>query len=750
MPLPHGRGIIICTYTRNLMNLVKESLAKLLAQEDLIVEHRQVSTAQFNVDTRVLTLPTWNHSVNAVTDLLIAHEVGHALYTPNEWDFLKEIPQQFVNVCEDIRIEKLMKRRYAGLPKTFYAGYETLADEDFFQIEDIEWSKLNLADKLNVFFKIGNFSDVPFSEEEVPFRDKASKLETFEDVLELAKEVYTYCKGQMEQDKKEQEEKGSRPNLGQDNTEYEDGSGEQNPRPEEDIADDFNQNEPPDFPEGEDESEGLGEEGKEKPGGEEAGRGDGSNVKNGEPTVKTADNLEEAIKHLVNHSQGRENVYVELPPSLGKSVIISNKEVSEILDNFYQAKADLETQQDFSDEHELHMARYYYQSLKECDNEYNKFKTSNNKEVSYLVKEFECRKAASSYARASINRAGVLDTTKLHTYRYNEDLFKKVTTVPNGKNHGLIFNVDWSGSMHSAILPTIKQLITLVSFCRKVGIAYDVYLFTDAYSGSYRDEYNDIGQDAKNKVICHNFNMVNILTSSVNNRKHERQVKNVFRMAYSLAYRSVGVPHCLGMGGTPLNEAMISMNEIIPEFRSRTGAEKVHVISLTDGEGYPCGYGSEISRYGDKEGTRIWRKNIGGTTFLRDRKTGKTYKFECGHDQTATYVEQLRSRFPECEFMNIYLIGGQDWNRFKRMCMGRDYQAWDEADRIWKRTKSFICTTSYWTVQYAMHVGALDNNTEFEVEEDATKAQIKRAFSKSLGSKKMNKKILTSFIERIA
>ena len=80
----------------------------------------------------------------------------------------------------------------------------------------------------------------------------------------------------------------------------------------------------------------------------------------------------------------------------------------------------------------------------------------------------------------------------------------------------------------------------------------------------------------------------------------------------------------------------------------------------------------------------------------------------------------------------------------------QNYQQWEEADRIWKKTKSFICTTSYWTVQYAMHVGALDNNTEFEVEEDATKAQIKRAFSKSLGSKKMNKKILTSFIERIA
>ena len=43
-----------------------------------------------------------------------------------------------------------------------------------------------------------------------------------------------------------------------------------------------------------------------------------------------------------------------------------------------------------------------------------------------------------------------------------------------------------------------------------------------------------------------------------------------------------------------------------------------------------------------------------------------------------------------------------------------------------------------------------DNKAEFEVAEEATKAQIKKAFSKSLGNKKMNKKILSSFIERIA
>ena len=105
---------------------VKGTLAKLLAQEDLIVEHRQVETAQFDVEKRILTLPMWEKAEASVIDMLIAHEVGHALYTPNEWDFVKEIPLSYVNVVEDVRIEKLMKRRYAGIVKTFYNGYKDI------------------------------------------------------------------------------------------------------------------------------------------------------------------------------------------------------------------------------------------------------------------------------------------------------------------------------------------------------------------------------------------------------------------------------------------------------------------------------------------------------------------------------------------------------------------------------------------------------------------------------------------------
>ena len=66
-----------------------------------------------------------------------------------------------------------------------------------------------------------------------------------------------------------------------------------------------------------------------------------------------------------------------------------------------------------------------------------------------------------------------------------------------------------------------------------------------------------------------------------------------------------------------------------------------------------------------------------------------------------------------------------------------------------KQNHSSVQSSAY-TVQYALSIGALESDTEFEVAEDATKAQIKKAFSKSLNAKKMNKKILSSFIEQIA
>ena len=103
---------------------VKGQLAKLLATENLTIEHRKVSTAYFDVEKRILCLPIWKSASNTVYDLLVGHEVGHALFTPA--DELNDAPRAFVNVLEDARIERMMKVKYPGLRNTFFKGYKEL------------------------------------------------------------------------------------------------------------------------------------------------------------------------------------------------------------------------------------------------------------------------------------------------------------------------------------------------------------------------------------------------------------------------------------------------------------------------------------------------------------------------------------------------------------------------------------------------------------------------------------------------
>ena len=65
---------------------IKGSLAKLLATENLHVQHDAIATtASFNTATRVLTLPVLQTENQHVYDMFIGHEVGHALYTPEDW-----------------------------------------------------------------------------------------------------------------------------------------------------------------------------------------------------------------------------------------------------------------------------------------------------------------------------------------------------------------------------------------------------------------------------------------------------------------------------------------------------------------------------------------------------------------------------------------------------------------------------------------------------------------------------------------
>ena len=180
---------------------IKGNLARLLATENLIVEHRKVSTASFDVDRRVLTLPNWDKASSVVYDMLVGHEVGHALFTPNEdWTAEHDCPRDFVNVIEDARIEKLMKRKYPGLRKSFAGGYKELNDKDFFGIEGEDFNTFSLIDRINLHFKVGASAMIPFETDERQFLPRIDECETFEEALQIAVDIFEYSKKEKQQE----------------------------------------------------------------------------------------------------------------------------------------------------------------------------------------------------------------------------------------------------------------------------------------------------------------------------------------------------------------------------------------------------------------------------------------------------------------------------------------------------------------------------------------------------------------------
>lgn len=686
---------------------IKSQLAKLLATEDLIVENRNVATAQFNVETRVLTLPMWKRASESVYDMLVGHEVGHALFTPNE-DPPSHIPHQFINVVEDARIEKLMKRRYPGLSKSFYKGYKELAEEDFFCLEEEDVDNMNLADRLNLYYKIGNFEDIPFTKDEQDIVNMVADIETWGDTILAAEMLYKKCKQQKKQEYEQQQQ--SIP------TQQNGGSTE-------------SPNVPPSSGGDSNETNEVTEEELSK----EQSYG-GTNNDDEEPEVKTDQIFEEGAEELNgNIDTASDPRYIEIPKIDVDKLIVPNSVIQELLENYWDS---------YSDTPEV---------FEWADGQYAKFKRSAQKEVNYLVKEFECKKSADAYSRSAIARTGVLDCSKLHTYKYNEDLFKKVTIVPDGKNHGLIFILDWSGSMGDCILDTIKQLYNLVWFCNKVNIPYDVYAFTNSYSDSDRYQYVSdwkevTYQEVRKDVFCitPDFSLMQLLTSGGKKKDIERQLLNIWRVVFGIRnYVNYMIPRSMGLSGTPLNESMLCLHELIPAFKKNNGVQKVHTVILTDGEANALPVFSSYQMKGEE---KIGTVNIHGGDFVRNRKTGHTYKMEYSYSGfTNILLRNLRNTFPDVSFIGIRLCNNRDLRSFIR-----EHEFLSSAvEKQIKKDKSYTIKSSGYHSYFALLTGGLSNDTELDVEEGATKAKIKSAFVKNLKAKALNKKVLSQFMDLV-
>ena len=807
---------------------VKTLLAKLLATEDITVVHKNMPTAYFDTKNREMGLPILKNMSGDIYDLMTLHEVGHALWTdPEDWhkivsaDNDDDLPKSFINVTEDVRIERKIKDKYPGGRRAFRTGYEKLYKDDFFGTAKRDIQESNLADRINLHSKIGDITGLEFSKEEMEIYDLCNKAVTFDDAVEAARALYEYCKNSensddsefdmdhnfgfgddSEDDDEEFSMAGESPvdMESEDETESESGqSGEESEESEESEntesgnspADQFedapvsqeDQKMDQTSVESDDES---AEENSETPkemsrkGG--FGMGDVTNPMQADTVIEWEDR-----KRDLNVQDGRDYWYGNIPQSTLQNIV----DYKMIIDKCADYYSDI-------DENGQKFQSAVYQYL-------NKFEKESQKTINYMLKEFEMKKSADSYVRASIAKTGQLDMTKIHSYKYNEDLFKKVTVMPDGKNHGLIILVDWSGSMTRVIHDAFKQLMQIVWFCKRAGIQFEVYAFADHGMGDWfpegtnvRKEFSYSNYEANpfrnykiGDITVSDHVLLNMFSSRMSKMELKRNAHYICgatlqmmgcgydhytgkhllsewyeARAHEFYYARPHYPNGLHLGGTPLNGAIATLSTLVPEYRKKNNIQNLNVVIISDGASN--GDGGKIQETEEvvfdrhtyqkhKTGRMIFgtdRPDYNAVKHYVDPITKKQFKFK-GRDsasETEAHISVLRAR-TGCNVVGFYLAQSSKNGAIRRNDMYWLFpnQNLDEVRKELKKNRVAVADSFGYDEYYVIPTGNMALETEeLKVSSEMTKGRMAKAFMNHMRGKTLNRVLLNKFVQQIA
>jgi hypothetical protein len=555
----------------------KSILARLLARENITVEQTNHHTAFFDVERRILGLPYFKDVGNDLYDLLVGHEIGHALHTPADgWHSsttdIPGCPRSYVNIVEDIRIEKLVLREFPGLLGAFMRGYQDLLDRDFFGIKDEDVNKLSFMNRLNIFAKSRGLVEVKFNAKEQPYLDRAMAVETWEDVINSCRELYEFMKEELEAARKAEEEMaalakalGIEPTMGiPDKIIIKAGNGTSESVETSEMSEELKEA----IMNGEVEIE-VDVESFEKA----AAESNEEDSKDSGIPISTVGDSEtaDAVETDAMFRAAIRNSLVDTIGAGGKTVYAKGptKGMANAVTASYEKVAKLRR---------LPVGDQFPQKR------YVRFNAGMKDVVSVMVKEFEMKKTARRFARARTSTKGSLDVNALHRYKYDDHLFKQVTHLDDDQSHGMIMLVDYSSSMSSVIQKVLKQVMVLVTFCKRVNIPFEVYGFTNPSYSSVDSESSSL--KAKNKhslthVFMENVHVFKLIDSSMKKSTYEEAYRALFMQITSKKWMG-GAEQ---MSGTPLDQAILAMYHHIAEFRTKHNVQKMNFITLTDGDG---------------------------------------------------------------------------------------------------------------------------------------------------------------------
>jgi hypothetical protein len=761
----------------------KEKLAKLLAMEDLDIQHQQVPTAMFDIKNRCLILPIWKDMPNHLYDLLVGHEVGHALFTPTNPDRLKKIidktSKDCVNIIEDARIEALIKRRYPGLKKQFFNGYNNLIERDFFGLKKININESSFLDRLNIFFKIPQYGDIVFNKDEQKIVERIQKSKSFKDVEEIAVDVYSFIK---KHDKKEDSDTAEEVEFddvdgtgeneifdsqSQDEGESIDSESTDGESTDEEKDENSNSNSNSNKDELTEEEQDQNsfdkfmneENNKTIPDDKELQEKDIDKVSEKEVFSKTQRHFEERLKKEYVDDKSK-NRYINVPDNINmKNAVVDYKEVHRNINEFYSTYNEHWNYCYWDETRFNALKKVIYKNAKQT---LQKLKKESVKTVNHIAMEFERKKAADVYKKTLITKTGVLDTNKLFSAKYNEDVFKKSVRVPDGKSHGLVMIIDWSGSMATNISDCIKQLIELTFFCKKVNIPFEVYSFSDAMT-RYDTSGKETGKMAfdyrHNDFVCDSrVQLRNYLSSRMSAKEYNNALLNLCIFSNRFGHpinSSFPSPKADELCSTPLNGAILVSEYVIRNFKKKNNLENVHAVWLTDGEGNGRSSSWDVTK---NRAVSTYNSDYSNNIFLKDKKTKKNYLIS-GRGMRAI-TPQLFDIIKERLGINIigfYILPSFTTNNLWRFVPkntdpNKSYIESQQDFRTWmKETKKvghFIKTESGYDEYYVM-CSKIDNKPIGEIDEKMTTRKMVNLFSKKNNQFKSKRVILSRFVDLI-
>lgn len=724
---------------------VIDIVARLLATENLSVVRDNVETASFDLVDRILTMPIFKGMTPIIEEMMVGHEVGHAKYTT--WKLLEEankyhkyLPAYF-NVTEDVRIEKHMKRNYPGLRKSFTGGYKALNEMDFFGVKRKDLNDLNLIDRINLYHKVGGDCGVEFTDEEFEFVTKSLETESERNALDLAIEIFEYQrkKGLPPLPKQPQQSTGPGKKVkgqsGAGNGTGGKGDGETDSDDREGTGSDEDEEGSGKPASGGKDSKAKGSDGEEGvPGGRKGSQfGHGGVSDPDAPSnyleAKTVEHFEGKLKSVADTKTKYQ--YHTIVPIYGVNPLVSYKRVLKETATIDQ-----------------YVTKTAIQAIKD----------DSKKAIGYLIKEFEMRKSAEANKRVLTAKTGSLDNRKLYAYSLKDDIFRRNTIVPRGKNHGMVFLIDWSISMNQTIDQVLRQTVDLATFCRRCQIPFDVLAFTTGYLRASPDHISgtsgakaiqgDKQRKAKSPTAMTNgdgnFHLLQLLSSEMTNSEFEK-------MTNRLLSKKLTAHAAYTLGGTPLNEALLYMVKHLPEFRAKHRLEKLSFITMTDGEGHTV-HNFPDTAFGSNG--MVVNKH-----FIRDTVNKRDYPVSGTSGQTHAILKYIRDHADVTSIGFHIMTGmGEHADAIKTMHGAPESLTGKKLTDLVNECRSEILKNGAYnlnsTSRDAMFIIQRDSLTQKSVDvkvKDGDSAdEIAAALTKSLKTRKGNRLVLDKFIQTIA